>query len=171
MNIPVYNSDTNAKVLMVENKELKDGIIQLIGKKAYTSDGQLNRPYIAEKIFKNKSLLEKMNALVHPAVRIDFKKFMKKHKKKPYIINEAALFVENGSYKDFDQLITVVAPEEIRIERVLSRDNSSREEVLKRIKNQSSDDKKMKVSDHVIFNDALENLFVQISKIHGNLLK
>ncbi|WP_235296024.1 dephospho-CoA kinase [Portibacter marinus] len=171
LGIQVYNSDINAKLLMSENKQLKNGIIKLLGKKAYHSDGQLNRELIAEKIFKNKSKLEKINNLVHPAVREDFQNFVKKHKKHQYVINEAALFVENGSHKDFDHLITVVAPEEVRIERVMKRDGVNQEEVVERMQNQSSDESKMKVSDHVIFNDASENLFVQISSIHQALVK
>ena len=171
LDIPVYNSDENAKLLMTENKGLKDNIIKLLGKKSYSSDGQLNRKFISDSVFNNVEILAKLNGIVHPAVRKDFNKFVSEHKYSAYVINEAALFVENGSHKDFDYLITVVAPVDLRIERVMERDQVSKDEVLLRMSNQSSDEEKKEKSQFLIYNDITENLFSQISNIHRKLVK
>ncbi len=171
MKIPIYDSDRQAKFLMINDLGLVEGIKKEFGKKAYNKDGTLNRPLISEQIFKDKERLESINKLVHPAVRKDFKKWSESQKDCPYVINEAALFVENGSYKTLDALISVVSPLELRVARVLKRDLTDRQKVLARMNNQSSDDDKMKVSDFIIYNDEVCNLLQQISKVHQSLIR
>jgi dephospho-CoA kinase len=172
MGIPIYNSDIQAKRLMAENLDVINDIKNLLGIDAYDSAGNLDRKYIAEIIFNNPEKLEKLNAIVHPSVRKDFEEYAKMQSElnPPYIINEAALFVENGSYKDFDKLICVVAPEALRIKRVMNRDQTDVEGVKERIRAQSTDEAKIAVSDFVIYNDAYDNLFEQIMKIHAELI-
>lgn len=172
MNIPVYNSDLHAKRLMTEDSDVIRSLKDLLGVQAYDSEGGLDRTYIANVVFKDPVKLGKLNEIVHPAVRRDFKNYVETLSDSlvPYIINEAALFVENGTYKDFDVLASVVAPEALRIKRILSRDDTDITSIQERMQAQSSDQSKIEVSDFVIYNDACDNLFTQITKIHAELL-
>ena len=167
--IPVYIADVEAKLLMNRSKVIKRKLIKLFGDEAYINN-VLNRTFIADKIFNDRDLLSKMNAIVHPKVASHFNRWLKKQKGL-YCIKEAAILFENGSYKYCDFIITVTAPESLRIERVISRDNSDKEKVKAIIKNQWSDDKKSKLSDFVIKNTTLENTQKQVLQIHKEILK
>lgn len=169
--IPVYNSDFHAKRLMTSNKELVKEITQLFGKSAYDKDGALNKNHLSSLIFSDATKLEALNSLVHPAVRKDFEHWAAKQKKCSYVINEAALFVENGSHSSFDALITVLSPMALRIKRVMERDQKSKKEIMARINNQSSDEEKIKVSRFLIYNDNSDMLLQQISKINQSILQ
>lgn len=169
LGIPVYVADVEAKLLMNRSKVIKRKLIQLFGSNAYTSKG-LNKTFIASKIFNDALLLEKMNNIVHPKVAAHFKKWHKKQEA-PYVIKEAAIFFENGSYKFLDVIITVVAPESARIKRVIQRDQSSEEKIRAIINTQWSDEEKVKLSDFVIENIDLEATKKQVHKIHKQILK
>jgi dephospho-CoA kinase len=167
--IPVYIADTEAKLLMNRSKVIKRKLKQLLGDDAYV-DEQLNRTFVASKIFNNKALLEDVNAIVHPRVAKHFKRWLAKQSA-PYIIKEVAVLFENGSYKECDYIITVSAPVEVRIQRVLKRDNSTRTKVNAIIKNQWSDDQRFKHSDFMINNENLDHTKEQVKKIHAKILK
>ncbi|HAQ39268.1 MAG TPA: dephospho-CoA kinase, partial [Saprospirales bacterium] len=113
LGIPVYYADEKAKELMINNKDLVSSIKTLIGTESYFSDGGLNTAFISERIFKDKSLLEQLNAWVHPAVAFDFMDWCLAQQSQ-YVIKEAALLYESGSYKDLDEIIMVTAPEKLR---------------------------------------------------------
>lgn len=167
--IPVYIADVEAKALMKRSKIIKRKLIQLFGNKAYL-DEDLNKPFLAYKIFNDNSLLEKMNKIVHPKVASHFKKWVKKQNAH-YVIKEAAIFFENGTYQSLDFIITVIASEKTRIKRVIARDKSSEEKVRAIIKNQWSDEDKVKLSDFVIENIDLDDTRNQVKKIHQKILK
>ena len=112
--IPLYVADKEAKALMNRSKVIKQKLIQLFGDEAYV-DGKLNRPFLAKMIFKDKSLLNQMNAIVHPKVASHFKRWLKKQDA-PYILKEAAIIFENNLQSNYDYIITVVADENLRIE-------------------------------------------------------
>ena len=132
LNIPVYNSDKAARKLMKRSKKVKKAIIDLLGENAY--DGKkLNKTYISDKIFNNESLLEELNAIVHPAVRKHFLKWVKKQNA-PYVIQETALIFENRSEDFYDRIILVIAPKIQRMQRVSRRDSISESQVENRIK-------------------------------------
>lgn len=169
LGIPIYIADDEAKKLMNTSKVLKRKLIALFGEVAY-KDNALNRPYLAKAIFNDKGLLEKMNAIVHPKVGKHFIKWKNKQNA-PYVIKEAAILFENGSYKNYDYIITVTAPEKTRIDRVLKRDNASIEKVKAIIANQWQDDEKVRLSDFVIVNTNLENTKAEVLKTHNKLLK
>ncbi|WP_397362513.1 dephospho-CoA kinase [Olleya sp. R77988] len=169
LDIPVYIADVEAKALMNRSKVIKRKLIQLFGDQAYINNS-LNKPFIASQIFSNKELLQKMNAIVHPKVARHFEKWVKKQTSK-YVISEAAIIFENGSYKKYDYIITVVAPENVRIKRVIQRDDSSKEKVKAIMNNQWSDKQKIERSNFVITNTDLENTKLQVNKIHQELLK
>ncbi|MCB0461073.1 MAG: dephospho-CoA kinase [Flavobacteriaceae bacterium] len=169
LGVPIYIADVEAKALMNRSKVIKRKLIQIFGEDTYKNNN-LNKPFVASKIFNDKSLLEQMNSIVHPKVASHFKRWLKKQTT-PYVIKEAAIIFENGSYKSLDLTITVVAPENIRIKRVIERDNSTAEKVEAIIKNQWSDAEKIKLSDFVIENISLDYTKSQVKKIHREILK
>ena len=168
--IPVYYSDHRAKLLMYKNVVLKAAIKALLGPDSYHKNGRPNRGNIAKKIFADKALLKGINELVHPAVREDHINWHQQQKS-PYTINEAALLVENGSYKDLDKLIVVTAPQQIRLARVLARDKTSEKAVLERMSNQLPESAKVAVANYVIDNSGDNSLIKQVWKTHNMLLR
>lgn len=171
LNIPVYYADDRAKALMIEDKELVNQIKSLLGKQAYHDDGSLNRKHIASIVFHDKGKLALLNALVHPAVAKDSQNWFNNQKKAPFALKEAALLFETGSYKDLDQIITVAAPLELRIERVMKRDNVTRDAVLARIDKQLPQKEKIKQSDIIINNGPEDSLIQQVIQTKNKLIK
>jgi dephospho-CoA kinase len=169
LQIPIYKADSAAKTLMDSDSELVSGIQELLGPESY-SNGHLNRPYIASRIFSNPALLAQMNALVHPAVKKDFIAWANAQKS-PYVIREAAILFESGTFQDCDFIITVFAPENLRLSRVMKRDRTEMEEVKKRMANQWPDEKKIERSHAVIFNDDQQLLIPQILELDAQLRK
>jgi len=168
-NVPIYTADTEAKKLINKSKVIKRKLIKLFGEKAYI-DEKLNRDFIAQKIFNDKDLLEKMNAIVHPKVASHFKRWLSKQNA-PYIIKEVAILFENGSYLLCDAVILVIADKELRIQRVIKRDKSSRPKVQAIINNQWDDDKKISLSQFVINNSNLSKTRKEVKKIHKKILE
>ncbi len=168
LGIAIYLSDDRAKALMVNNEELKSAIISLFGEESYKS-GQLNRSYIASKVFSDKMELEKLNALVHPELKKDFDLWCV-DQTSPYIIKEAAILFESGANRGLDKVILVEAPQELRINRVMNRDKVSYESVLARIDKQWSDERKKSVSDYVVMNDEKCSVLEQVLKVHNELI-
>ncbi|PIA82106.1 dephospho-CoA kinase [Gaetbulibacter sp. 4G1] len=169
LGIPVYIADEEAKKLMHKSKVIKRKLIQLFGNKAYVN-GELNKSFIANIIFNDSSYLKKMNAIIHPRVARHFEKWTLKQVA-PYVIKEVAILFENGGNKQCDYVITVIAPFELRIERLLKRDHTTRSKLNAIIKNQWSDDDKIKLSDFVIDNTTLESTKKQVVKVHEEILK
>lgn len=169
LGIPVYYADDRAKFLMVKDIQLVQAIKHLLGDQAYSEDGQLDRAYVAGIIFKDQKKLEALNALVHPAVADDGKKWHLSQKNVPYTLKEAALLFEAGSYKHLDRLICVVAPKDLRIQRVMARDQIEETAVLARMDKQWPQAKKAGLSDFIIYNDGSIPLIPQVLSIHKKL--
>lgn len=161
LGIPVYNADIRAKYLMNTDGNLKSKIESIFGKNSYLKNGELNRKHIAEIAFNDKSKLLKLNSAVHPEVKKDFENWVNSQSS-AYIIKETALLFETGSYKDLDYTILVSAPIDIRIARVMARDNTDKESVLARINNQMAEKEKSQMSDFIIKNDGDHSLIHQI---------
>jgi dephospho-CoA kinase len=168
LGIAIYLSDDRAKALMVNDEELQSAIISLFGEESYKI-GQLNRPYIASKVFSDKKELVKLNALVHPALKKDFDLWCIEQTS-PYIIKEAAILFESGANKGLDKVILVEASTELRLSRVMKRDKVSSESVLARMDVQWSDERKKALSDYVILNDEKCSVLEQVLKIHENIM-
>ena len=160
MGFPVYYSDDEAKRLMHEDQELIADIKAAFGDQAYR-DEKLNRPFIAEIIFREPDKKDALNHLVHPKVRADFARWSE-NQESGLVFQESALLFETGGYKLLDKTLLVTAPEEIRVERVSMRDNSSPEAVKARIRSQMSDEEKIPLADFVIRNDGRELVIPQI---------
>jgi len=169
LGVPLYMADDEAKALMNRSKVIRRKLTAIFGDNAYI-DNKLNRTFLAEKIFEDKSLLAKMNAIVHPKVASHFKLWLKKQKA-PYVLKEAAIIFENGLQDNYDYIITVVADKDLRIERLLKRDNSNKEKIVAIINNQWPDSKKVEQSDFVITNNNLNCALLEAEKIHQKILK
>ncbi len=170
LDVPVYYADERAKKIMTSDKMIKKEIIALFGSDAYYKNGRLNRKHIATKVFANKSLLEKLNSIVHPAVQLDGKHWYSIQKGK-FALKEAALLIEAGSYKDLDKIIVVTCPLDIRIDRVVQRDGITKEAVAKRIHNQLAEEEKVKYADFIIVNDGKKSLIKQVVKVFNKLMR
>ena len=153
---------------MVSSKQVKEDIIELLGKNAY-NDGVLDRAFIAGKVFKDAELLKKLNAIVHPAVRKHFLEWAQK-KTVPYVVQETALIFENGAQDKYDYTLLVIAPKEVRLQRVMERDGVSEEQVLQRMKNQIGDKKKKKLADFCIENVDMETTRQKVKDLHTKLI-
>jgi dephospho-CoA kinase len=168
LGVAVYNSDERAKELYFE-PEIKKQVEDLLGSKAYRNKFAVNKKYIGEKIFSDKILLEKLNAIIHPAVGKDFEVFKKDHAGDKYIVKESALLVEAGLLKTIDKLLVVTSAIALRTERIKKRDNLTKEEIEKILKRQLSDSDKVKKADWVIENDEKKLVIPQVLKIHKSL--
>ena len=149
--IPVYDSDSNAKLIMNSSNQIKKLIINHFGKLSYTNN-KLNNKYISKIIFNNPVEMNKINSLIHPFVYDNFNKWKNNFSSK-YVIFESAIIFETGSHKKFDFNIIVLSDLEKRIKRVKERDFLSEDDVLSRIKSQWIDDKKIRFADYVIKNN------------------
>lgn len=167
MGYPVYNSDELAKELTESNPKIKEGLILLFGEEIYQND-TLNKFALAQAIFSDESLREKVNALIHPIVREDFNLWVLAQNNS-LVFNESAILFETGSFKNFDAIILVYAPTELRIKRIIKRDNCSENEVLKRMNSQFSDEEKYQLTESRVLNDEQTPLLVQVEKIILNL--
>lgn len=171
LGVPVYDADSRAKALMISNDGIVDSIKGIFGGAIYLDNGQLDRINLANQVFKDKNKLKSLNNIVHPAVAEDFEKWVKIHDKNTYLVKEAALLVESAFYKSLDYLLTVTAPVETRIKRVLSRDaHRNKENVEDIISKQLSDEEKLSKSQFVIENDEQSLLILQVLKIHEELI-
>ncbi|WP_341220794.1 dephospho-CoA kinase [Polaribacter atrinae] len=166
--VVIYNADIEAKKLMNASLIIKSKIIKEFGEESYL-DNQLNRPFIANLVFKDKSKLAALNAIVHPEVKNHFQEFVNLHVDKDYVLYENAILFESKSNLKCDLIISVYVPLNIRIERTMLRDNCSKIAVENRIKNQWLEDKKLLQSNYVITNLNKENTHFQVLKIHNIL--
>lgn len=168
LGVPFYDADKQAKIMMVKSESIRRGLIETFGDEVYFGDGSLNRKWLSAQVFNDPDKLELLNSIVHPVVIQDAVDWAAAQTS-CYSLKEAALLFESGSFKTLDYTILVVAPEEIRIDRVMARDNVSREEVLNRINKQLPDEEKCKLADFILINDGSEPLLPQIYRLHKQL--
>ena len=161
--IPVYIADDEARKLM-QSPEILENIKKIFGSSIFENE-VLNRQKLAEIVFDDPEKLKLLNAIIHPAVKKHFGNWILNHKNSPFVIYEAAILFESGSYKDCDKIITVIAPLETRIQRVIDRDKTTRKDVLKRINMQWNDAQRIEKSDFVIENDTPEIAKSAVDKI------
>ena len=164
LGIPVFDADSAAKQLMQNDESLKENLQKEFGNDVYIN-GQLNRKYLAEIVFKDTYKLEKLNAIVHP-IAIEAGLQWAAKQTTAYIVKEAALLFEAGSGFNLDYIIGVFAPQNLRIKRVMDRDAISKEEVVARIDKQIDETIKMKLCDFVIVNDEQQMVIPQVLKLH-----
>ncbi|RYY48979.1 MAG: dephospho-CoA kinase [Chitinophagaceae bacterium] len=168
LGIPVYYADDRAKFIMNSDAGLRSRIAATFGQESYIK-GQLNRAHLAAQVFNNAEQLALLNSIVHPVTIADAETWMQQQQT-PYAVKEAALIFEAGVYKHLDYVIGVTAPEEMRIARVMQRDNIPADKVKERMSKQMDDSKKMKLCDFVIYNDETQLVIPQLLEVHEKLL-
>ena len=169
LGIPVFSADNEAREVMDIDTSIMLRINTIAGKNLYSS-GNLDRSELAKLIFNNSRLLEKVNSLVHPVVFSRFREWVKRQDA-PYVIMEAAILFESGADKIVDRIMTVVAPVEQRIERVIRRNMLTSDQVMERMRNQLDDEIRIQRSDYVVSNSENDMIIPVILKIHGELLQ
>ena len=166
LNIPVYDADSQARYILNNNSELRNQILKLFGANAYTDSG-LNNTWIAKHVFNDEQKLNKLNSLVHPLVGGDFEIWNNRNIDRPYVIKEAALLYESGSYRGLDKIVVVTAPETLRVERILSRDKHRTEDQVRAImKRQWSEKDKIAKADYLISNNDQQLVIPQVLELH-----
>jgi dephospho-CoA kinase len=171
LGIPVFYADTAAKNAMATDQVLIDSLKQTFGNEAYLADGSLNRKYIANIVFNDDSQLDKLNALTHPAVFRSFDAWVAGVSDAPYVMKEAAILFESGSYKMCDYSLLVTAPFEMRAHRVYKRDGTTRQQAEAREAKQFTEEKKLALADYTIANDETTLLIPQVLALHQTFLK
>ena len=170
LGIQVYDADSRAKAMMIESESIRSAVTVLFGDESY-EHGQLNRKHIGKKAFAEPKLLTQLNALVHPAVDEDFQSWVNQNKSEPYLLKEAALLFETGSYQQLDSVILVTAPRELRIQRVLKRDSHRNKTDIENIINKQLDDsRKEELADQIIRNDESFLVVPQVLELHQQYL-
>ncbi|HOX81458.1 MAG TPA: dephospho-CoA kinase [Chryseolinea sp.] len=171
LGVPIYDADSHAKALMTTDGILIANIQKEFGHLSFNSDGSVNRSYLSETVFNNPEKLKKLNELVHPRVKDDYTRWVQNHRNYQYVLKEAALLFETGSYKDLNKIIVVHAPEPLRIERVMRRDvHRTKEQVREIISNQMNEEEKMRQADFILYNDENQLLIPQVIELHKKLV-
>ena len=165
--VAVYDSDSRAKQLMSEDVMLRAELIEAFGDAVYGASG-LDRAYLAKSVFGNDEALRKLNAIVHPAVMRDFAEWAEVQEG-DYVVLESAILFEAGLADRVDSVIAVMAPESLRLERAMARDGASRDEILRRIRSQMSDDERMERAKYAVVNIDREELAEDVEQLHRRL--
>ena len=167
--VSTYNADESAKKLISSDKKIIYSIKQLFGEDIY-NENELNSKLVSKIVFNDKEKLNFLNSIIHPAVALDFNKFCLRHRNESYIVKEAAIIFETKTENLFNKIIYVKTPEEIRIDRVMQRDNLSRDDVLNRIQNQINETSIIDKCDFVIDNINYNELEQKVLEIHNTLI-
>ncbi|WP_216690476.1 dephospho-CoA kinase [Hymenobacter siberiensis] len=170
LGVPIYDADTRARWVMENDAQLRAQLIAAFGPATYDAAGRLNRPVLAGTVFNNPGLLAQLNGLVHPHVGTDFERWAVAQARAghAYVLKEAALLFEAGSYKQLDRVITVFAPLAVRAARVLRRDpHRSAADVQAIMAKQLSEEEKMARADYVLTNDDVLPLLPQVLALHA----
>jgi dephospho-CoA kinase len=163
LGVPVYEADFESKHLVNTDPELKNKIVALLGKDAYTATNLYNSKWISQQVFNNSQLLKQLNQIIHPEVKKHFENWCSDHKTHTFIIKEAALM---NKTPDLDQIWYVYSPQELRIERILKRDQQrQKEDILKIIRSQKSEEEFKEMSSEIIYNDEKNLLIPQLIKL------
>jgi dephospho-CoA kinase len=168
LGIPIYNSDDQAKKILYL-PETVESLKSVFGDVIFTNE-MFDKEKLSKIVFNNPEQLKLLNQIIHPAVKVDFENWLKANKNSPLVIKEAAILFESGSYKNCDVIISVSAPQEIRIQRVIARDHLTYDEVMFRINNQWTDEMRNEKSDYVIDNQDIDKALVQAEFVINNLL-
>lgn len=166
--VPVYFADDAGKLVMTDQDVIQK-IRNAFGDSVIT-DNSIDRKKLSQIVFNSPEQLQLLNQIVHPAVANHFVNWLNQHQLEPIIIKEAAILFESGTHVNCDSVITVIASEAIRIKRVMERDSVTEEEVNARIRNQWTDEQRIKESDFIIYNNGNEDLKNQVFEIYNKLL-
>jgi dephospho-CoA kinase len=167
LGVSVYDADSHAKGLMTTDGILVSQIKKEFGDLSYYPDGSLNRTYLAQTVFNDEEKLDRLNRLVHPRVADDYERWLNRHVDQAYVLKEAALLFESGSYRTLAKTIVVSAPESLRQKRVLLRDvHRSVEQFRAIVEKQMPEEEKLKRADYIIVNDDASLIIPQVLRLH-----
>lgn len=164
MGVPMYISDIETKKLMQSDEEIRRSLIALLGEEVYVG-GSLNKPMLAAYLFASDQHAREINAIVHPRVKADFRRWVQEHDRHPLVGIESAILIEAGFAAEVDKVVMVYAPREVRVARAIERDSSSREQIEQRIRSQMDDEVKREYADFVIVNDGERALIPQVQEL------
>ena len=168
LGVSVYDADSHAKGLMTTDGILVSQIKKEFGDLSYYPDGSLNRTYLAKSVFADEAKLEKLNKLVHPRVAADYQEWLNRHLNDVYVLKEAALLFESGSYRTLDKTIVVSAAQSVREKRVLLRDvHRTVEQFRQIVEKQMPEEERLKRADYIIVNDNADLVIPQVLKLHN----
>ena len=165
--VPIYDSDSRAKQLMVTDAELVRLVSQRFGADVYV-DGMLNRQVLAARVFTDKDALAELNSMVHPAVMRDFERWAAEQQT-AYVVMESAIIFEAGLDDKLDAVVAVMAPRSLRLERAMQRDGATREQIEERMRTQLSDDELARRAKYAIVNISLDELDEEVEQLHRRL--
>jgi len=168
--VPVYNADREARLLINSDQEVIARIKKEFGEASYDKNGNLDSSYIAGLAFSEPGRLEQLNHITHPFVRKHFNNWVEQHGEHPYLVKEAAIMFESGSYLDMDLVVNVYAPEGIRIQRTIRREGMTVDKVKKIIDNQITEKERIERSAYVLINDEQSLLIPQVIALHQMIL-
>ena len=171
LNIPVYHADDRAKWLTNHDLEIRERVVELLGAQAYNADGRYDTAFVASVVFKDETILKKLNAIIHPVVMRDTQNWVQANSDAPYVAKEAAIMNQSGDGNSLDYVIVVEAPVDIRIKRILQRDNRSDAEIRAIIARQVTDESRKKIADFFINNDEKSALIPQVMDLHRLFLE
>lgn len=165
--VALYSSDSRAKELMASDPELRQQLVERFGSEVFCAEG-LNRAYLAERVFASNEELKALNAIVHPRVMADFEQWAEKQSG-DYVVLESAILYESGFDGAVDIVVAIMAPEELRIERVIKRDGVTKEQVEERMRHQLSDEERCNRAKYAIVNIELDELEEDVEQLHRRL--
>jgi dephospho-CoA kinase len=168
LGVPVFDADQAGKDLLADDADLRAAVIARFGKEIHPG-GTLDRKALAQIVFQDREALAALNALVHPAVRNAYRRWAGEQHNAPYAVMESALLADTGGHAAFDQVVVVSAPEDLRIQRVMARDGVGEEAVRARVRNQVSEEERLRIAHHVIHNDDHRLVIPQVLAVHGKL--
>ena len=172
LGIPVYDADSRGKRVLVEDVLLVEQVQSYFGPDAYFSNGSLNREWLAAQVFDQPERLAQLNALVHPRVAVDFEEWYQQQLQAPYVIKEAALLFETGAYKNLDAVITVTAPQALRLRRTLMRDTQrSRSQIEEIMQRQLPEEERINRAQFKLVNDDHNMVIPQVLRLHRQFLR
>ena len=170
LGVPVFNADLIGKQILSTDSSVEVEVVQHFGREAYVG-GVPDREYLAKVVFSDSAKRETLNSIIHPAVGKAFEEFCKLHSSAPYVLKEAAILIETGGHEKLDTLLLVTAPEQLRVERVINRDQTSRELIEKRIAAQLPDQEKRPFAHFEIINDDKNPVIPKVLQIHNTILR
>lgn len=162
--IPVYNADNESKRLTATDEEIRAGLVALLGEEVYR-EGSLNKPLLASYLFAGPENARRVNALIHPRVKADFRRWLEKHQDCEVVGLESAILFEAGFEDTVDAVVMVYAPEPLRLKRAMRRDGATEEQIRRRMSAQMDDEEKRRRSHYVLLNDGSDSLDEQLANL------
>jgi len=170
LGVPIFNSDQEGRVILDKDEAVKKEVMQIFDRDMYNSKGKLDRERMASVVFNDPRALNRLNAIVHPRVKEAFAEWCAEREDSTYVVKEAAVLFESGNYHDLDKVVTVFAPQEDRIKRVMKRDDVGEEKVRKRMTFQYTDEERNDLADFILLNEDGVDLLPQVMELHEILL-